>query len=238
MSRIMMRPASVDALGAVLRGLAFSRDPVPPSLRVADKVFNVADVAADIANFRQQRFLLDRAKQPWPAVTLQYNSGRFHGRRLVPLNLLSYVAAGRMSGADIALVGNQSSQEASKSGLEVSYLDSDQALNAFAVSLAEFLESRGRDSAARSFAVGSADDGDAFTPPSDLFTVTTDHDREEVLFAKGYFFSTTQGFGFSTPACRTVEHGNYTFGIRRHSGPIFSETVWSVPEVMSIHLSV
>ncbi|EKY30391.1 hypothetical protein HMPREF0185_00442 [Brevundimonas diminuta 470-4] len=66
--------------------------------------------------------------------------------------------------------------------------------------------------------------------------VHTPQPGETVIYCKGYFLSTTAGFGTSTPAKSVIPPGQYCFGIMRPDGPRFQDLVWNCPT--NLHLDL
>lgn len=66
--------------------------------------------------------------------------------------------------------------------------------------------------------------------------VNTRHDGETVLFCKGYFVSTVEGFGRSSPAIRAIIPGRYIFGVKRPEGYRFDDTLWTCPTTLDLDI--
>ncbi len=75
-------------------------------------------------------------------------------------------------------------------------------------------------------------------PPLCEVSVSTTVGDQNVLCSKGYFLSTRQGFGRSTPARRKLRLGCYCFGIETKDGePDFSDILWEVNAHTEVHLN-
>jgi hypothetical protein len=73
-------------------------------------------------------------------------------------------------------------------------------------------------------------------PPDAVVSVITDEHRQLVTYCRGYFVSTHQAFGYSTPARRSIGPGWYMFGIYTNYGPKFMDILFEVPAQTEIDL--
>jgi hypothetical protein len=120
-------------------------------------------------------------------------------------------------------------QLANTSGLSVGSMDKDQAKLSFFSGIASSIITR-------FFSSNQApDDGG---PPPAVVSVTTDAERQLVLYCKGYFFSTEQAFAYSNPACRAIDRGWYMFGLHTARGPRFMDVLFEVPPHTEVRLEL
>jgi hypothetical protein len=222
-------------LGEVLNAARFGvhAPPVPLALPSPLGLIPIKDLSPAIERFRDQRTMLDRANSAWPAVRVVFSERQQVGAKWIPLDLEDGIRPReRRESVEKRLSSGEIQREvmarARRANFDAELTDRNEATRNFMDVLSDFISARGPRSVRR-------EDDD---PPSEEFTITTDEGNQEVLFATGYFVSTRQGFGISTPARRKLEWGPYMFGINKRGEPAFSDTVWTVPAVLSIHLTV
>lgn len=69
-----------------------------------------------------------------------------------------------------------------------------------------------------------------------LTEVHTRRPRDTVLVRRGYFASTGEGFGLSTPAYGELPPGRYSFGIRDGGRDRFDDVIWTCPARVELPL--
>lgn len=69
-------------------------------------------------------------------------------------------------------------------------------------------------------------------------TITTRENLRRILYAKGYFISTVDNFGTSTPAQRRLPSGYYLFGMLVRGVARYEQYVWQIDEDIVIPLEV
>jgi hypothetical protein len=75
-------------------------------------------------------------------------------------------------------------------------------------------------------------------PPRARVAVETRRPNLTVVFTHGYFDSSLEQFGISTPAVRSVAYGRYRFGIEVKGFHCFQESLVSVPEQLKVSLDL
>jgi hypothetical protein len=207
--------------------------PVPLAMSIGYSLIPIKDLSTSIERFRDQNAMLERANKDWPTVRLVFQERPQLGERWIPIDLRDGIhpreskesVEYRLRSGDIQ---DYIITEARRANLQVKLTDRREATRNFIDVLSEFIATRASRSVHR-------EDDD---PPSEDFKITTDEANQEILFATGYFISTKQGFGISTPAMRKLQWGTYIFGINKRREIRFSDTPWTVPDVLSIHLTV
>jgi hypothetical protein len=212
---------------------------LPDNIKIGKKLIAVSDVASQVKSFGIQFELLKETKNPWPCVEVDFTSSeRSIGIAFVPIDLRDGIVGSPSimdptlkrdpTLAEIATgtIQLNAAKRATQSGLSVKEIDYDQAKKSFMDILSEFLFRRGSETNTEV----------NFDPPEEDFTVETDEPKIEILYATGYFISTRQGFGISTPATKRLKWGPYIFGMNKPNGFKFSETLWVVPDVKNIYL--
>lgn len=209
------------------------RRAIPQQLRISNVLLPIKDLAPAIENFIAQKQRLDDANSEWPAVQLRFDQNPALGIRWIPLDLgrsIDLSQTEKSVGARLELNANREVLlvEAERANFSTRLIDTEEARRSFLDVISYVIGRR----------VSGPADRNNNGPPSDEFEITTDLPNEEILFSTGFFVSTEQGFGISTPATRRLEWGVYTFGINRGGSRKFSQTAWTVPDVLSVHLTV
>lgn len=212
-------------------------------LTIRDYVIGVADLQNDIREFRTQFAAVERIGYHWPCAVifpprLEPTEAQ-PASRLVPLDLtdgsqyphtansiLIETADGRL------LDPSASGVRAEQAGFKVEMIPPSFVIGLLITGIADAVRTR-----VAAIGVSGTPGGPGYSPPQTPFEVTTNINKQTVLFAKGHFLSTRQGFGQSSPAKRVINHGQYTFGIDKNGTPDFDQTVWAVPQVLSVHLN-
>ncbi|MQA19185.1 hypothetical protein [Rugamonas rivuli] len=204
-------------------------EPIPTELLLGKKRVSIAGlVGRVIDNFRHQREMLESNGRSWPCVRVTpYASDSKPAYYLVPLDLgTDAKPKGDRAEISSGRAGNRAAKAAHAAGFKVQEISPSEADKAFAERLGELLEKH---------AVGGIGNSE---PPHSPFEVTTDSAGVEIVYSIGYFVSTKQGFGFSSPAKRELEWGSYLFGTNIGGVINFGDTLWPVPDVDLIHISV
>jgi hypothetical protein len=194
----------------------------------------VPDVALTVRSFTTQLQLLERVGSYWPSVAIDFSTATSTiGEVYVPIDMRDGTAD-PLSGQEptheeIARGSAQIRAEdrARQAGFAVKRLGTREARNVFVSVLSYFLAKR----------TGKPAESGYSDPPSEEFTVTTDTPGIEILVALGYFISTREGFGISTPARRRLAWGPYVFGTSSNGFPSVP-IPWVVPDVLRIHWRV
>jgi hypothetical protein len=225
-SQFSVPPSQTDVLGK-LEQVVHARQR-PTILSFDQKVVVISDLVADIDNFSQQ--LETRQKQlasTWPCVLLKPAALLGDGETVARWTPLDLELAPQVIDAESAAMS------AARAGFDVQHVDLPSASRSFFMGIADAIRTR-LSASLGSIGKGS---GQSSSPPSTLVEVWATANLQTVLFAKGYFVSTQQGFGMSNPAKRALPHGQYSFGINRGGVPDFDKTVWAVPQVTKVVLS-
>lgn len=206
---------------------------LPLTIKLHNGQIAISDIFPQVQSFKTQFDLLQATHNDWPSVRIDFfPAAPDLGVKFVPLDLRDGLADPLFSREptfeEVARGTVQSgvATRAMHAGLSVTQVEPPEAKKNFITILSEFLGRRSAQPPIRE------DD----EPPSDDFIVTTDEPMIEILFATGYFISTRQGFGISTPAIRRLKWGPYIFGMNISGHYKFSETLWVVPDVHEIHL--
>jgi hypothetical protein len=207
--------------------------PVPLAFRISGDLLPIKDLSPDIEEFRDQKAMLDRSGSGWPSVRVSFRQRPILGSKWIPLDLRDAISPHEPSDVvdnrlQSGVIQGNLIRQAERANLVARLIDTGEVSRSFRDVVSDVIIGRA------SRPVVREDD----EPPSDEFEITTDLPRQEVLFATGYFISTRQGFGISTPAKRRLEWGSYIFGINMAGELRFSDTLWTVPDVRSIHLTV
>ena len=214
------------AVGHV-KALVEGNEPVADRLSIQNREVAVADLAISIRALRAQLSSLNRFGLGCPTVRIFGSQARNPTDvRWVPLDLGIQLSPKEPSIVEVSQQAERVSYAAQASGLRVRVAATKEAASTFSDIVGTIIARR-----ASAKSVSAA-------PPAEVVTVTTDSDRVEVLFATGYFISTGQGFGFSTPAQRSLPWGAYIFGHRQGGSAQYEDTLWAVPSVDRIHLRV
>ena len=217
------------AAGHIEKILSNNHLPVPRQISLGKKSISISDLSVSIENFRYQRDLLLNSGQRWPCVKLkEYASDSAPKIHWAPLDLGT--ASNPSGNPDEIFSGvavRRALDEGQAAGLQTQEIASDVVDKTFSEMVGAVIGKR---------LTGDAAGNDE--PPPNLFEVTTDSVGVEIVYSVGYFISTKRGFGFSTPARRELRWGPYLFGTCIGGNIEFSDTLWAVPDVSSIHLSV
>jgi hypothetical protein len=216
-----------------LKAMLDRQQGIPLALHLSGSIVPIKDLSSSLEALREQKAMLERADSEWPSLLMSFWEKPQLGQRWIPLDLRDAISSHepgdlvqkRLQSQDIQRNIIRSAEQAN---LNARFVSRDEATQNSVDVLSDMITGRASHPAQRE------DD----EPPSEEFVVTTDDTNQEILFATGYFISTKQGFGISTPATRRLQWGSYSFGINKRGRPIFSETVWTVPDVLSIHLTV
>jgi hypothetical protein len=200
--------------------------PIPTSIPVGKKAVSITDMVEAISAFRRQHAILSEVGSKWPAVLLQTRArdGRVNGTYWAPLNMFD-----RERGVadkftldkrhySNGFIQRVTLKRAEESGFRAAAQEPDDMKKTFSNVIGKILSKR---------ATTATNSGSA--PPHAAFSVVTNTPNIEVMYATGYFVSTQQGFGFSTPALKSLPWGNYIFGTKIKSITTFSDTIWVVP---------
>lgn len=228
MPTMQMAPEPRKVAKQYIRQMVESDQPVAERLSIANREVSIADLAFSIRAFRAQLSWLNAFHLECPVVRVFAGEARDsnHVYR-VPLDLQIQAGPSGPSPTQIAQTAERVGTAAHVAGLQVGMAPTKEVTDTFSELLGNIVARRLKDT---KLAVG--------IPPESVFTVTTDTAGVEVLFSTGYFISTSRGFGFSTPARRRLPWGGYIFGHRRSGAPKFVDTLWTVPDVLEIHLGV
>ena len=212
-----------------LREFTSAAEPVPNILVLDGAQVSISDIRRAIIAFREQKWLLQRFGMLWPSVRLQSDPGNVEKTYWVPLDLSTYVTDSNVLEREIANGDALANAEikARRAGFIIKRSSPDEMDDSFNDILGEVVHRR----------VSSTKDPNT-GPPTNVFTVTTNSHGVQLLFAIGFFVSTQQGFGISTPASRHLPWGQYTFGYKQGSKVRFDNIVWKVPDVTNIHMKV
>lgn len=170
----------------------------------------MAEFQADVAHLKQQlQVFADNGILPRVAKFRDETAREMEIE--IPIRVDNLDDVGRASSATYAKLR--------KGGLTLRSVSPENFEELFVTSLAEFI------AAGTSSAVGS------------LTTVQSNRSGDTVLVAKGYFLSTSEGFGVSTPATAYLTPGRYSFGILKPDGSSeFQPIVWTCPCVVRLNL--
>jgi hypothetical protein len=206
---------------------------VPLVLHVYGSLIAIKDLSPSIEQFREQKRMLERIDSEWPSVLVNFRDRPELGERWIPLDLRDGIQHLETRDSVERRLLSQEIQydiikRAQQANLNTDTVRRDEVTRNFRDILLDIITGR----------VSHPARPPADEPPSEEFTVTTDENNQEVLFAAAYFISTKQGFGISSPATRRLPWGRYMFGIKKRGEPVFEDTPWTVPDVLSIHLRV
>lgn len=231
MTTLSVRPPNPGSVATteILKVISDPSMAIPTEITVGNQTASIIDLAATIDCFRQQRHMLIRFGQTWPCVAIWKRSQERESIRLrVPLDLgTPSQPHGDKAEIMIGHAGQRVTYEATAVGFQVKEILPTEVGKTFSEMVGEI--------------IGQRIAGDSFgnsEPPPGPFEVTTDSPGIEILYSKGYFVSTTQGFGFSTPARKELRWGQYLFGTCVGGSTTFSDTLWTVPETQSIHIAI
>lgn len=228
MPTMMMAPDPQKIAKENIRKLIESNQPIAERLSVANREVSISDLAVSIRAFRAQLSWLNAFDFECPVVRLFASEARDpNSVYYVPLDLQIQAGPSHPSRAQIVRAAEGVGTAAHVAGLQVGMAPTKEVTNTVSELMGNIVARRLKEAT-----VGFGN------PPEAVFTVTTDSSRVEVLFAKGYFISTRQGFGFSTPARRPLPWGGYIFGHTQSGAARFVDTLWTVPDVQEIHLGV
>lgn len=209
--------------------------PVRSHVEIEGFAVPIGDLAANIIAYRHQKRLLEELQLSWPtALLFRPSAPDVYGGRIavkVPLDLGvsgGIVRRRREPTSSQLLKGvpqHRVASEASSVGLHVEDIPVGEVSRTFVELVGDIIFRRLKHPKVSSNG-----------PPYDSFTITTTSNRVEVIFCDGYFLNTRQGFGFSTPATRRLPWGQYTFGAIVRGVPVLQDTLWSVPDVTTVHL--
>jgi hypothetical protein len=203
------------------------------SVQLGNVHVNVKEFQSDFISFSLQQQLFERAgiRTPVVKVRAKYDDMWIpidFGFRGFARDLDEIYHSNRIYKA-VADKYRNGIQLANTSGLSVASMDRDQAKLSFFMGIASSIITRFFSSNQ------PPDDGG---PPPTLVSVTTDKERQLVLYCKGYFFSTEQAFAYSNPASRAIDRGWYMFGLHTARGPRFMDVLFEVPPHTEVRLEL
>ncbi|MGU3468825.1 hypothetical protein ACLBXO_28670 [Methylobacterium sp. C33D] len=202
-------------------------EPLSRQLKIDNRIVPVADISSKVTEFAFQFSLMELAGLQWPSVPLNFQDIDIDMQNeLVPIDLRDGNKGIKIdSRDDTNTIIHFAARNVHQTGLPIQYQDPKSAKKSFIKILSSFLFDR-----------SAPDKNVNVIPPSEEFTVNTDEAGIQVLFATGYFISTRQGFGISTPAKRALHWGPYLFGWYNAGGAKFSDIIWTVPNQVEIYL--
>ena len=210
-------------------------DPIPDTMTIGSRVVTLKDLAGSIAAFREQRRFLADFGSLWPSAQVTQRVSNQQLPHWIPIDLRDLDGSGPHDphelhhdiGSGVAL--QRAKDRAQAFGLPVSDRPLSESDQVFTDMLSEIVGRR----------YNSSSTGSGSAPPTSNFEVTTDSQGVEVIYADGYFLSTSRGFGYSSPAQKPLPYGNYIFGYNSPRGPDYlSGTLWIVPDDSRAHLRV
>jgi hypothetical protein len=233
MAMVMEEPEAKRIVEEQLEEMLDQRNAVPLALHVSGDLVAIKDLSPLIKEFREQKEMLERADSTWPSILVSFRQRPELDKRWMPLDLRDGIRSHEPRDSVEKRLQSQEIQQniirrAQQANLDAQPKSREEVIRNFQEVLSDTIAGRASQPASRE------DD----EPPSEEFKVTTDDPNQEILFATGYFISTRQGFGISTPAIRKLPWRPYIFGINKRRELLFSDTVWTVPDVLSIHLTV
>lgn len=215
----MRRAAAAEAADSLLRQTNITTElivqitqPDPGRLSLQSHVLQVEDVSLDIGYAGVQFGALQ--KNDLPVLAAQFTLAKTEEIESEPI--LVPLAIPNLESVRESY--NQIQEATARMGLSVFRLSISDAVQALRKGLIEFLDVR--------LIATMATNGSNSPVPT---VVDTNRAGDQVLYAKGYFASTQQGFGRSTPARSHLLPGRYGFGIMDGQNPRFDPVLWSVP---------
>jgi hypothetical protein len=183
---------------------------------------DIKEHSRPLRRFLDQAVNLGRIKALWPNVAIQHPT---EGTVWTPVDLQEGPPSARSSMQSI----ETSIALAESQGFSLAMFSIDETRTHFIRGLAQSLWSRLKAQVPEIETEPLEDQALILGPPNDVeVNVHTNGGGHTVVYCAGYFKSTALGFGRSSPAVRSIDPGNYLFGLSTPSGHDFDNTLWSI----------